>query len=505
MNPSLWLMRSAARVPSAPALLRGTTVESDYGSFAHDVGCLASGLAARGIGPGSRVALFMTNSTDYLRIAYAIWMTGAAAVPINSKLHPKEAAWILSDAEVVLCFVSNDLATGLAQAQPPCGCVLVGSPEHDTMASFPPMSVPADMGRNELCWLFYTSGTTGKPKGVMISAGNIAAMSLSYFVDVEDVSQTGAILYSAPMSHGAGIYNFMFVIKGARHVVPESGGFNPSEIFALSRDLNDVSFFAAPTMVRRLVDHAKAAGETGEGIKTCIYAGGPMYFADILEAVEVLGPRFVQVYGQGECPMCITALSRHDVCDRAHPRWRERLASVGVAQSVNEVAIFGENGRPVPPGETGEICVRGLGVMPGYWNRPDATAETIRDGWLWTGDMGRMDADGYVTMVDRSKDMIISGGSNVYPREVEEVLLAHPDVAEASVVGRPHPEWGEEVVAFIVPTPGGGLDTVALDAHCLAQIARFKRPKAYLALEALPKNNYGKVLKTELRAKLYKN
>ncbi|MEM8580949.1 MAG: long-chain fatty acid--CoA ligase, partial [Pseudomonadota bacterium] len=132
-------------------------------------------------------------------------------------------------------------------------------------------------------------------------------------------------------------------------------------------------------------------------------------------------------------------------------------------------------------------------------------AETIRDGWLWTGDMGRMDADGYVTMVDRSKDMIISGGSNVYPREVEEVLLAHPDVAEASVVGRPHPEWGEEVVAFIVPTPGGGLDKVALDAHCLAQIARFKRPKAYLALEALPKNNYGKVLKTELRARLGKN
>ncbi|MDJ0992062.1 MAG: AMP-binding protein [Dinoroseobacter sp.] len=502
MNPSLWLLRSAARAPDAPALLTGTELESDYASFAYETGCLASGLTARGVGPGSRIGLFMSNSTDYLRVLYAIWMTGAAAIPVNSKLHPKEAAWLLSDAEAALCFVSEDLAEGLAEAKPPCGCVRVGGAEHATMTSYPPMETPADMGRDDLCWLFYTSGTTGKPKGVMISAGNVAAMTLSYFVDVEDVSQTGAILYSAPMSHGAGIYNFMFVIRGARHVVPASGGFDPAEIFALSRDLKEVSFFAAPTMVRRLIDHAEVAGETGEGIKTCVYAGGPMYLADILDAVDTLGPRFVQVYGQGECPMCITALSRHDVTDRSHPRWRERLASVGVAQTVNEVAILGKNGRAVAPGQTGEIAVRGPGVMPGYWNRPEATVETIRDGWLWTGDMGRMDQDGYVTMVDRSKDMIISGGSNVYPREVEEVLLIHPDVAEASVVGRPHPEWGEEVVAFIVPASGGALDPAALDAHCLDQIARFKRPKAYFALDALPKNNYGKVLKTDLRARL---
>lgn len=228
-----------------------------------------------------------------------------------------------------------------------------------------------------------------------------------------------------------------------------------------------------------------------------------MYLADIVEAVEVLGERFVQVYGQGECPMAITALSRRDVSDRAHPRWRERLASVGVAQTVSEVAILGPDGQPVEPGETGEIAVRGAGVMRGYWNRPDATAETIRDGWLWTGDMGRMDADGYVTMVDRSKDMIISGGSNVYPREVEEVLLTHPEVAEVSVVGRAHPEWGEEVVAFVVPVTGQSVAEADLDALCLAAIARFKRPKAYVFVPDLPKNNYGKVLKTDLRARLH--
>ena len=209
---------------------------------------------------------------------------------------------------------------------------------------------------------------------------------------------------------------------------------------------------------------------------------------------------FVQIYGQGECPMCITALSRDAVADRADPRWRERLASVGRAQSVVEVAICDEAGAPLPAGQVGEIVVRGDVVMPGYWNNPEASARTIVDGWLRTGDMGSLDADGFLTLKDRSKDMIISGGTNIYPREVEEALLLHPMVREVSVVGRPHPDWGEDVVAFVVAD--AEMDSAALDAHCLDHIARFKRPKAYFALRELPKNNYGKVLKTELRKML---
>jgi long-chain acyl-CoA synthetase len=198
--------------------------------------------------------------------------------------------------------------------------------------------------------------------------------------------------------------------------------------------------------------------------------------------------------------MGITALSRHDVTDRSHPRWRERLGSVGKAQSAVEVAIADEDGNLLPPGAVGEILVRGDIVMPGYWQNPEATEKTLKGGWLWTGDMGAMDEDGYVTMKDRSRDMIISGGTNIYPREVEEVLQDHPSVAEVAVVGKPHPEWGEEVVAFVVPN--GTLDASALDAYCLDHIARFKRPKHYLTGEALPKNNYGKVLKTDLRDRL---
>jgi long-chain acyl-CoA synthetase len=227
-----------------------------------------------------------------------------------------------------------------------------------------------------------------------------------------------------------------------------------------------------------------------------------MYLADIVEAVDWFGPKFVQIYGQGECPMGITALSRQDVADRTHPRWRDRLGSVGRAQAAVEVAIGDGAGRHLAPGETGEIMVRGRTVMPGYWENEDATAKTLKDGWLMTGDVGRLDADGYLTLTDRSKDVIISGGSNIYPREVEEVLLDHPHVREVSVVGRPDPEWGEVVAAFVVPVAGAEVDPAALDLFCRDHIARFKRPKLWRVLHELPKNNYGKVLKTELRRML---
>jgi long-chain acyl-CoA synthetase len=364
------------------------------------------------------------------------------------------------------------------------------------------LAAPHPRGREDLAWLFYTSGTTGKPKGVMLSNGNLHAMAFSYFVDVDEVRASDAALYAAPLSHGAGLYNVMHVLRGSRHAVPESGGFDPDEILALGAALDGVSMFAAPTMVRRLVDRAKATGGDGRGLRTVVYGGGPMYAADIEEAVAVMGPRFVQIYGQGESPMTITALARELVADRAHPRWRERLASVGRAHSCMEVRVVDEAGRDLPAGETGEIVARGSPVMLGYWRNPEASARTLRDGWLWTGDMGALDADGFLTLKDRSKDVIISGGTNIYPREVEEVLLQHESVAEVSVVGRPSAEWGEEVVAFVVAKPGLPVDAAALDRLCLDQIARFKRPKAYIVLSELPKNNYGKVLKTELRARL---
>ena len=505
MNPAEWLVRTARLSPAAPALLKGEAIEADYATFATRVAAIAGALSAEHkIGKGSRVALFMSNRTEYLEAMYGIWFAGAVVVPINAKLHAKEAAWIIENAGAEVAFVSSDVVEALQALAPECLRTLIYAdhPEFALLRQHAEMTRPMVIHDDELLWLFYTSGTTGRPKGVMISAGNISSMALTYFSDVDDVTAEDAILYAAPMSHGAGIYNFMHVIKGARHVVPDSHGFDADEILGLAPKIDNVSMFAAPTMVKRLVERARAIGSNGQGIKTITYAGGPMYVADIIAAVEILGDKFVQVYGQGECPMGITALRRGFVSDRTHPNWRARLGSVGVAQSPVLVRIGDEAGATLPWGEIGEILVSGTIVMSGYWQNPEASAKTIQDGWLWTGDMGAMDEDGFVTLHDRSKDIIISGGSNIYPREVEEVLLELEFVAEVAVVGQTHPEWGEAVVAFVVPTPGHEVSIGDLDAHCIANIARFKRPKEYRLVAELPKNNYGKVLKTALRQML---
>ena len=215
-------------------------------------------------------------------------------------------------------------------------------------------------------------------------------------------------------------------------------------------------------------------------------------------ALDIFGPRLYQLYGQGESPMTITGLAQR-LHERDHPNWCDRLASCGYARSGVLVRVVDDQDRDLPAGEIGEVITKSDCVMDGYWQNPAANAETLRGGWLHTGDLGSMNADGLLTLRDRSKDMVISGGSNIYPREIEEVLLRHPDVVEASVVGRSHPDWGEEVVAFIVARRGAVVAAAELDRLCLDHIARFKRPRDYRFVEALPKNNYGKVLKTELR------
>jgi long-chain acyl-CoA synthetase len=501
------LLARAGRVfPDAPALAVGAHVRADYRALAGRCAALAAGL--RGtlrLAPGDRVGLFMANSPEYVELVWAAWWAGLAVVPINAKLHPKEAEYILDHSGARVCFVDDDHAQAIGALDGSIPglerTVAVGSDEYRGLAGHE-AHVVADAAPDDLAWLFYTSGTTGRPKGVMLTHRNLLAMTLCYFADVDTIAHGDAIVHAAPMSHGSGIYGPPHVAAAAVQVIPESRGFDPPEIFALTRAWRGSAMFAAPTMVKRLVDHARAARPPLDGLKSVIYGGGPMYLADIEDALSVMGRRFVQIYGQGESPMTITALSRHQHADASHPRHAQRLASVGVAQSCVEVRVADADGRALAPGEPGEVLVRGDVVMKGYWRNPEATAATLRGGWLHTGDVGALDADGFLTLIDRSKDLIISGGSNIYPREVEEVLLRHPGVHEVSVVGRPHPEWGEEVVAFVVRRAGADAPESDLDALCLANIARFKRPKAYRFVASLPKNNYGKVLKTDLRALL---
>ncbi|EKV27527.1 Long-chain-fatty-acid--CoA ligase [Caenispirillum salinarum AK4] len=507
MNVASLLVRAAGCAGDRVAVQHGTTTVATYSQLADRVTRLARGLADElGLHAGDRVALVMTNCPDYVDVLFAIWHAGLVAVPMNAKLHAMEFDFMLDDAGASVCLVTPDKAATVAEAPSvkagQVRLVEVGSAGYTRLLQAEPLPM-VERDQDDMAWLFYTSGTTGKPKGAMLSNRNLLTMTACYALDVDAVTPDDGLLHAAPMSHGSGFYILPHVAATARQVIPESGGFDPAEILALLPRQPNLSFFAAPTMVSRLVSHPGLAEADTGNLKTIVYGGGPRYVADARAAMEALGPKIAQIYGQGESPMCITAMNKAQHADTGHPRHKARLASVGQRQALVDVRVGDPSGRALPPGESGEVMVRGPAVMLGYWRNRDATAKTIRDGWLYTGDVGALDADGYLTLMDRSKDVIISGGTNIYPREVEEVLLTHPGVREVSVVGRPHADWGEEVVAFVVTDPAVSPDMEptpeALDSLCLASIARFKRPKDYRYLPELPKNNYGKVLKTDLR------
>jgi long-chain acyl-CoA synthetase len=488
----------------------GQDVLLSHGALMRRAAAIAGALRSRHrLAPGDRVALVMSNVPDYVELLLAGWYAGLTMVPANARLHRRELAYILGHAGARLCFVTPDLAPTVAPLADEIASlervIEVGSRDHKALREGDPIAL-AEVAPDDVAWLFYTSGTTGRPKGAMLTHRNLLAMTWGYLPGVDTIAPADAILHAAPMSHGSGLYILPHAAQGACQVLPPGGGFDPAEVLALLQSRapggGGITLFAAPTMVKRLVEHPDAGRFEHPGLKTIVYGGGPMYLADLERAHAALGFRLAQIYGQGESPMCITALDKGRHAETDQPRWRERLASVGTAQLAVEVMVADGEDRPLPAGAPGEVLARGDSVMRGYWRDPDASAAALRGGWLHTGDVGVMDADGFLSLRDRSKDLIISGGTNIYPREIEEVLLQHPAVAEASVVGRPDAEWGETVVAFVVPAAGHALVPAELDAYCLTQIARFKRPKDYRVVAALPKNNYGKVLKTELRARL---
>ena len=503
MNIATLFVRAGRAHRERPALALGPAVLLGYGELVRQGAVIAGQLRGRlGLAPGDRVALVMRNLPEYVLLLLAGWYAGLTMVPVNAKLHPREFEYILGHSGARLGFVTPDLVDAVAPLQANLETlerlVEVGSAEFRRLLEGDPAAM-AEVAAADVAWLFYTSGTTGRPKGAMLTPRNLLAMTLSYFADVDQVAPGDAVLHAAPMSHGSGCYILPHAAQAACQVVPASGGFDPAEIFELLAVQRGATLFGAPTMVKRLAGDPGAGRSGHPGLKTIIYGGGPMYLADLDRAHEMFGYRLAQIYGQGESPMCITALDKRAHADTTHPRHRERLASVGSAQLVVEVMVADADDRPLPAGDTGEVLVRGPSVMRGYWRDAEATATTLRGGWLHTGDLGVMDPDGFLSLRDRSKDLIISGGSNIYPRELEEVLLQHPGVSEVAVVGRPDPEWGEIVVAFVVRAEGQSVTEGELDAHCLGHVARFKRPKEYRFVAALPKNNYGKVLKTELR------
>jgi long-chain acyl-CoA synthetase len=495
MNLALWLERAGASHGDRPALGLGSRVIKCYDEVAGRAARLAASLRHRFfLQPGERVAIAAKNCPDYVELMFGIWHAGLAAVPANAKLHSRELAYILEHSGARVCFASRELGDDIAADAPSTleHLITVGSAKYDALFTTDPIASWPCSG-DDLAWLFYTSGTTGRPKGAMLTHRVLATASHAYFGEVDPIAPGDVLLHAAPMSHGSGLYMMAHVARLGVHVIPESSSFDAEEVLGLFDTWPRSSMFAAPTMVKRLVE-CKAQCNPAH-IRTIIWGGAPMYVADARAAIDRFGPRFAQIYGQGESPMTITTLSKQEIADRDHPHWADRLASAGRPFSCIEVRVADGDDRPLPAGETGEVLCHGDVVMPGYWRNPVASAATLKGGWLHTGDMGAFDREGYLTLKDRSKDVIISGGSNIYPREVEEVLLEHALVREVSVIGRADPEWGEVVIAYVV----GDADRNELDALCLNSIARFKRPKDYVFVSSLPKNNYGKVLKTDLR------
>lgn len=496
------LIAAAARTdPDATAISYIDRPLWSYHQLMERAAELAAGLQARGLQPGDRISMAMSNGPAYYEVLLGAWIAGLVPSPQNCRLHPAEIAYSAADCGARLCFSTPDLTEGLA-AQDLGACELIDV-DSATFAELQGHGAATIVPRapEDPALLFYTSGTTGKPKGAIHTHRTLYAMNLSFLADSGAVVDDH-ILHMAPMSHASGFLGLSYLTRGRNNVILPTGSFDGAMFRRALKVFGPLSFFAVPTIVQRLMLPDILDAESIRAIHRIFFGGAPMYVEDLKRAIDVFGTqRLWHLYGQGESPNTITHLPPRLFGQTDDPDYEARLMSVGVARSGVQVRVVREDGSAADVDEIGEITAQGDMLMSGYWNRPDATDTALRDGWLYTGDLGRMDTHGYLTLVDRSKDMIISGGSNIYPREIEEVLLTHPHVDQCAVVGLPHAEWGETPFAVIV-VHGDAPDFAALDQLCLNHLARYKRPKGYRIVSDLPKNAYGKVLKTELRKML---
>jgi len=386
-------------------------------------------------------------------------------------------------------------------------CLGAGAPgdlEFESLLAATPRAEPPDIPiePDAMAWLFYTSGTTGHPKGAVLTHRALLTMAQQFLMLLPPRGPDDVVLHGAAITHGSGCLLFHHLAAGAANAFPTTRSFDPPRIFDAIARYRATTMFLVPTMINTLLAAPERTRFDLSSLHTVIYGGAPMYVEHLEASLGAFGPVFAQIFGQGEAPMTITMLPKaeHVTSD---PLARRRLASAGRETPAVRVRIVDEDDRPRTAGEMGEIVVRGDLVMQGYWNRPEATAETLRGGWLHTGDIGYMDEDRYLYITDRKKDMIISGGSNIYPREIEEVICRHPGVFEVAVIGVPDDKWGEATKALVVARPGQSPSEADIVEHCRRHLASYKKPQSVDFLPSLPKNAYGKVLKRELRDRFW--
>ncbi len=515
MNIGHLLTKSARAYPRKLAVAYGST-NWNYTQFNSRVNRLANALYRLGIKRGDTIALLQYNNPEMLVSIFACFKAGCGAVPINFRLHPNEFSFIINHSDAKAVILSPEFSEALMDCREDLPKVRhyitlsgagTGSLDLENLISQEPdQFTDADVHPDDLAWLFYTSGTTGMPKGAMLTHRNLLAMTMNFYADIcPGFGPDDVVLHAAPLSHGSGLYALPNIGKAAANVILEAKSFDPELVFKTIEQYRVTNMFAAPTMINLMINSPTVDKYDHGSLKALNYGGAPMLVEDLKAAMTKLGPCLVQLFGQAESPMTITYLPHRDHIVEGTPEQISRLASAGFARTDVEVRIFDRHNKELPANETGEIVTRSDLVMKGYWRNPEATAETIVNGWLHTGDMGYMDDNGYLFIMDRSKDMIISGGENVYPREIEEVLIRHPAVKEVAVIGIPDPKWGEAIKAVVARDPKKSVTAKELIDFCKVNIASYKKPKSVDFVDTLPKNNYGKILKRELRAKFWED
>lgn len=512
MNLAQFVNQSARRFPDRTALIWGERRWS-WAEFDARVSAMATVLTDHGVGFGDRVIVQSKNSNLMLESMWACFRIGAVWVPTNFRLLPDDVTYLAtaSGARALLCGGEfPDHAAAVAKAVP--GLALLAkmgpgpldAPDLDTLmaARAGADHQAAVVEYDHPCWFISTSGTTGRPKLAVLTHGQMTFIVTNHLADlVPGTTENDCCLVVAPLSHGAGNHGLTQVVRGATTVLPPTDRLDPAEVWRLVAEHRVTSMFVVPTIVKLLVEHPSVDAHDHSSLRYVVYAGAPMYRADQKRALAKLGPVLVQYFGLSEVTGCITVLppSLHAIDDGADTR----AGTCGVARIGVDIQVQDpETGAALPSGATGEICVCGSAVFAGYHDNPEANAKAFRNGWFRTGDLGHLDAEGFLFITGRASDMYISGGSNVYPREIEEVLLNHPEILEVAVLGIPDAVWGEIGVAVAVLRPEATLDETGLLTWMEGRVARYKQPRQVVFLPDLPKSGYGKVTKNTIRQEL---
>ena len=504
MNLGNLLTQTARKFPRHPGFIQGE-LTLGWSHINARVDALAHRFAALGVRPGDRILVQLVNGLPLFESAWLAFKLGAVWVPVNYRLTPAEVAYIAqsSGASLMLTQHAFDAHAAAAQAESPAlkQLIRVDDPAYEDMAAGQagaPVFTAAEVSAPHPLWFFFTSGTTGRPKAAVLTHGQMAFVVNNHLADLlPGLRENDASLVVAPLSHGAGVHALVNVARGAASILLGGESLDCTAAFEAIEKHSVSNIFTVPTILKRLAEDPAAARFDHSSLKRVIYAGAPMYQADQQRALDVLGPVIVQYFGLGEVTGNITVLQPHEHLEGGGAL----LGSCGTARCGMEVAVLDEQCQPVAAGVQGEICTRGQAVFAGYWNNPEANALAFRGGWFHTGDLGLMDERGFATITGRSSDMYISGGSNVYPREIEEAILSMPEIAEAAVFGVPDAQWGETGVAVLAPrVPGASLAAGDVLAHLQPRLARYKWPRHIEFWPALPKSAYGKLVKKDIRA-----